>query len=311
MYSCKTVLCSYNGEKYITEQVLSIDRAFKFAGVNDNFIAVFDDGSVDGTSQKIIQLQHQFPYGMLSYQTGTNKGVVSNFINAILSVDTPELDWLFLADQDDVWCEDKVSEYFKVFQQISVDVAAIVFSDAALIDERGTVFNPSFFHYQGLDSGVLKDDSILFRNCVQGATIALNRAMITLLRNSLNHIDIKQMVMHDWWLAILAKYYGRFYFINKPLIKYRQHSKNQIGAQRKNRLMSFIQGPNKYFSSFMRIVNQASIFISMDAHIKPERNIHQTKQLSLQHCGLLKRLLLILLKTTCFNKLFNINKLYK
>jgi glycosyltransferase involved in cell wall biosynthesis len=302
MYACKTLVCSYNGEQYIAEQVLSIECSFKSAGVQNHLIAVFDDGSIDKTNQVIIALKNQLSDGKLSYQTDANKGVVSNFINAILSAETPELDWLFLADQDDVWHEDKVSEYFNVFQNIPVESATIVFSDAALIDEEGTVFSTSFFHYQGLSTDVLRDDSILFKNCVQGATIALNKPMITLLRDSLNYIDITQMVMHDWWLAILAKYYGQYVFINKPLIKYRQHNQNQIGAQSNNRLMAFIKSPNQYYASYVRILNQARVFISMDAVIKPERNLHQAKQFSIQYCGFLKRFLVFFCKSTLFKK---------
>lgn len=301
MYSCKTVLCSYNGEMYIAEQILSIDRSFQLAGISEHSIAVYDDGSVDYTSKQINRLQRHLNNGKLTYQVGPNRGVVSNFINAILSIDTNGLDWLFLADQDDIWCEDKVSEYFKVFEIISPDIACVIFSDATLIDEKGKPFSSSFFNYQDLNSNVLKDDSILFRNCAQGATIALNKAMIEMLRLSLKYIDIKQIVMHDWWLAILAKYYGQYYFIDKSLIGYRQHNSNQIGAQKKNRLLKFIQEPKKYFSSFMRIVDQAGAFISMDVHIKPEREFHNSKKLSLKYCGLIKN---ILVKT--FNyKLFN------
>lgn len=294
MYACKTVVCSYNGEQYLAEQVLSIECSFKSAGVQNHVIEVFDDGSVDKTNQVIIALINQLSDGRLSYHTGANKGVVSNFINAIFSAETPDVEWLFLADQDDVWHEDKVSEYFNVFQNIPVESAAIVFSDAALIDEEGTVFSTSFFHYQGLSTDVLKDDSILFRNCVQGATIALNKPMIALLRNSLNYIDITTMVMHDWWLAILAKYYGQYFFINKPLIKYRQHNQNQIGAQNKYRLIHFMKNPAKYYASFVKTINQARAFIKMDAVIKPERSIHQTNQFSLQYCGFLKRVLVFL-----------------
>lgn len=306
MISCKTVLCSYNGEKYITEQVLSIEHAFKFAGVNDYSIVVFDDGSIDGTCQKIQQLQSQFLVGQLTYHSDRNKGVVKNFIQAILSMDVDELDWLFLADQDDVWREDKVAEYFSVFEKTSVDIATIVFSDAVLIDEYGKEFSPSFFNYQGLDCNILKDDSILFRNCVQGATIALNKEMILLLRNTLEYINIQQIVMHDWWLAILAKYYGQYYFLNKPLIKYRQHSNNKVGAQGKNKFVTFVKSPKQFISSFIRIVHQANAFISMDAIINPERIIHHKRQFSLKNCGWIKKFLVSLFKITFFNKSFKL-----
>ncbi|MHC3401820.1 glycosyltransferase [Aeromonas veronii] len=292
MYACKTILCSYNGAEYITEQILSIKNSFKKAGVHEFTIDVYDDGSSDQTYNKVSDLQTKFKKWGLTFNNGRKEGVASNFINAIISMDVDNVDWIFLSDQDDVWCESKVSEYFCEFSTTDIDVPTLVFSDAFLVDKNCQIFDFSFFAYQGLDINVFEDDSILFRNCVQGATIALNKQMVLLLKKSISYIDVANIVMHDWWLAILSKYYGEFRFINRPLIFYRQHDKNQIGAKVKgNKFIYFFSSPMKYFYTLQRIFNQAEAFTRLDNMINDGRRCREKNFLMVEKCGLVKKVL--------------------
>lgn len=292
MYACKTILCSYNGDEYITEQILSINNSFMKAGVQEFTIDVFDDGSSDQTYNKVYELQTQCKEWKLTFNNGKKEGVASNFINAIISMDVDNVDWIFLSDQDDVWCESKVSEYFCEFTTTDIDVPTLVFSDAFLVDKSCQIFDSSFFAYQGLDIDVFEDDSILFRNCVQGATIALNKKMVLLLKKSITYIDIANIVMHDWWLAILSKYYGEYRFINRSLIFYRQHDKNQIGAKVKgNNFIYIFSSPMKYFYALQHVFNQAEAFTMLDSMINDGDRCREKKILMVEKCGFFKKIL--------------------
>ena len=77
---------------------------------------------------------------------------------------------------------------------------------------------------------MLNDDSILYKNCVQGAACMINRALRNLALDSLSYTQLSELYMHDWWLALLARYYGETQFIDKPLLDYRQHCQNQVGC---------------------------------------------------------------------------------
>ena len=292
MYACKTILCSYNGAEYIVEQILSIKNSFMKADAHGFTIDIFDDGSSDQTYNQVCDLQTKFKKGMLIFNNGKKEGVASNFINAIISMDVNSVDWIFLSDQDDVWCENKVSEYFSEFAAVDIDVPTLVFSDALLVDKNCQIFNSSFFAYQGLNVNVFEDDSILFRNCVQGATIALNKKMILLLKKSIEYIDVTDIVMHDWWLAILSKYYGEYRFINRPLIFYRQHDKNQIGAKIKgNKFIYIFSSPMKFFYSLQRVFSQAEAFIRLDNAMSDGRRRGKKNSLTVEKCGLVKKVL--------------------
>ncbi|QIZ46008.1 glycosyltransferase [Dickeya zeae] len=304
MFSCKTILCSYNGERYIIEQILSINGSFKMANSVEFSIDIFDDGSLDNTYEKVRSLQSELPQGILNFHCGENKGVVGNFLNAIVSVDTDTIDWVFLSDQDDVWVENKVLEYFHVFLKVNSNIPALVFSDSSLIDAEGQIYNPSFFSYQGLNVNVLDDDSILFRNCVQGATIALNKSMVLLLKKSLEKVSVDEIVMHDWWLAILAKYYGEYYFINKSLIYYRQHDKNEIGAKnKKNKLLSIFVSPGKYINSIKLVCNQVKSFMIFYNYYNNKSMFSNKKALTVNHCGLIKKIFVKVIEVCFFRKL--------
>lgn len=132
-----------------------------------------------------------------------------------------------------------------------------MFSDATLIDGNGNKIHDSFFAYQGLTTNVMDDDSILYKNCVQGASCCMNRALLNIVIDSLNYIDIDNIYMHDWWIALLARYYGEYRFIDKALIDYRQHGNNQIGVfNKKLRFLYYVTRFSLYLENFKQAIRQ-------------------------------------------------------
>lgn len=257
--SLSVIICTYNPTSYFTLQVKSIISSFH---CHSNYeISVFDD-----TDSMIENKDHFFGFSV--YEGARKQSASINFLTSIQRVDA---DWLFLSDQDDIWEVDKVKEYLCVIEQLTDSIPQIIFSDASLIDERGVKFSSSFFKYQGITPNFLKSDEVLVRNCVQGATICLNRKMVELLRESLEGEDLSHVAMHDWWIAILAKYCGNWTFIDKPLLQYRQHSYNIVGAKKNStyllRILSILRNPKIYYSRILQLKKQYQLWCKVSKRL--------------------------------------------
>lgn len=74
---------------------------------------------------------------------------------------------------------------------------------------------------------------MLVQNNITGNSIMINKELALLVKYHQN------IIMHDWWLGLIASAFGKIYFINEPLLKYRKHSQNVIGAQKAISLSNF------------------------------------------------------------------------
>ena len=242
------IVCTFNGSSFISTQLESILSQ----SILPQKIIVSDDGSCDETLSIVIAAFENANFMNYEIIQGPKKGVIANFLFALKHC---EADFIFLADQDDIWHKDKVSEFAKIAN--NTVQPSLIFSDAKLIDEHGKEIASSFFQYQGLTTNCMEDDSILYKNCVQGAACAINRPLKELVLKSLDYINIDKLYMHDWWLALLAHYYGSYQFINKPLIEYRQHSKNQVGVSNNRfRFILYFSRFSQYWNNFKKAISQ-------------------------------------------------------
>ena len=122
-----TVLMStYNGEKYLHEQIDSILRQ---QGVKVNLL-VRDDGSTDNTLAILDKYQEE---GLLTFYTGENLGPQRSFLHLLQQA--PQSDYYAFADQDDIWLEDKLSTGIKQLQN-DKEKPALYFSQTQLTDEE-------------------------------------------------------------------------------------------------------------------------------------------------------------------------------
>lgn len=246
-------LCLYNGADFINQQLLScLEEKNQL-----NLIIISDDGSSDSGLNIINEIFEKYDFDRFIIITGPKKGAKYNFLSSLRHCDA---DFIFLADQDDVWHKDKINIFLdELSYDYDSNIPLLMFSDATLIDENGNKIHESFFDYQGLTPNVMNDDSILYKNCVQGASCCINRALLNIIIDSLDYIDIDNIYMHDWWIALLARYYGEYHFIDKPLIDYRQHEKNQVGVfNKKFRFLYYITQFSLYFKNFKQAIRQVS-----------------------------------------------------
>lgn len=210
-------LCTYNGERYLAEQLASI--AAQTHPVDE--IVLCDDGSTDSTFAIAQAFQAQgLPLRL--YRNSNNLGFVQNFAQAITHCTG---DIIFLCDQDDYWYPSKVATMLQAFAA-STEVL-LVFSDGDLVDSNAKplacrlwqalptqpVPHPTFQH-------------LLNQDWITGAACAFRR--------ELSAVAIpfpSQGWVHDAWLGVLASIYGKVTALPTPLIAYRQHTHNQIGLK--------------------------------------------------------------------------------
>lgn len=203
-------LASYNGERFIVEQLQSILRQLS---LNDELI-VCDDGSQDSTINLIKSLNDE---RIIIHPFLSNVGHVKNFERA-LNFSTGDI--IFLADQDDIWSEDKyllVKECFSSNPEIH-----FVQHSLAVIDSNSSVLS---FHWNPLKNGRQQRFFYLVRQIVKcqifGCAIAFRRPLLDVLLPF-----PKCVYAHDHWIAIVAGIFGDVFFLNTPLVQYRHHDKN-------------------------------------------------------------------------------------
>ena len=204
-------MATYNGEKYLKEQLDSILKQIK----SSDELIISDDGSTDST--RIIIKEYQQEYKNIYLINGPKMGVQKNFENALKK---SKGDIIFLSDQDDVWMDDKVNEVLEAFQNPNV---VLILHDAQIVDQNGQVIENSFFEHRGSKSGLCKN---LWKNSYLGCCMALRRSVLECSLPFPPKIE-----MHDWWIGLIGEMMGEVRLIDKPLLKYRRHGENVSSFQ--------------------------------------------------------------------------------
>lgn len=196
-------VAAYNGEKYIAQQLDSI--LIQLA--EDDEVIVSDDGSVDGTPAILEEYAEKDPRVRLI--EGPRSGVIANFEQAITEA---QGDFIFLADQDDVWLPEKVSETVAFFNaHLALDV---VVSDLIIVNEELEPMTSSYFEYRKVRTG-------FFANVLKNGYIGAGMCFRKRMKDRILPIP-HNVPMHDMWIGLL----GETGFLQKPLTYYRRHDEN-------------------------------------------------------------------------------------
>jgi hypothetical protein len=102
----------------------------------------------------------------------------------------------------------------------------LVHSDLQVVSESNEVIAESLIHFQGLEIERNQFPSLVTSNLVTGCTALINESLATISVPVAEHA-----VMHDWWMAMVASAFGKLIFLDTPLVHYRQHDANTIGAR--------------------------------------------------------------------------------
>ncbi len=221
------LLATYNGAKYLPAQLDSL-----LAQTHQNFrLLVSDDGSSDATMAILETYRARFGARLVLVPNAQRgMGVVRNFENLMAaSLHDGVAAWVAFSDQDDVWLPLKIElclqEIMRMEQEGGAGLPCLVHSDLTVVDEHLNVISESFARYQRMDPWQCSPLSLLSVNQVTGCTMMVNRTLLQMAL-PLPH----ETIMHDWWCGLVSGS-GRRRFVSTPLILYRQHGANQVGAK--------------------------------------------------------------------------------
>ena len=216
-------LCTYNGEKFIYEQINSIlNQTLKV-----DEIVVCDDGSSDKTIEILDQYSKNNPNIFKIYQNQENLRSVKNFEKAIQIC---KGDVIFLSDQDDIWVKEKVADYIDYFNKNpNIEVLA---SNGYCINEKSEVIEkyalwdvPEFLRHENVNVDYFKLITHI-ENIATGASMSFRKEIIA----EVMPFPIMKNFHHDEWIAIIAAQKNKFELLNHKYFSYRIHNNQQVGG---------------------------------------------------------------------------------
>jgi glycosyltransferase involved in cell wall biosynthesis len=215
-------MCTYNGAAYLPEQLDSLAAQTR----RPDELVVCDDSSNDNQTRRMVEaFRRHAPFRVRLFVNKQNLGSRQSFELAIRRC---RGEIIFLCDQDDVWREDKLAVIERAFS--SNPRPGLVFSDAEIVDENLIRLGRLSTNFG--DDGRTEIEkqnvfnALLQRNLVTGATLAFRSNLSRLVLP----IPGDTVFQHDAWIALIIAAVARVTFISEPLIKYRQHPGQQIGA---------------------------------------------------------------------------------
>lgn len=235
-------MATYNGQAFVEQQLRSI---LVQLGPDDE-VVISDDLSTDGTVHTIQQLGDSRVRLLPAKQFGS---AVLNFEYTLNHVSG---EYVFLADQDDIWLANKVNVMLKELQ-----TADLVVSDCSFINEVGMPIGDSYFHAYKSGHGFVKN---FVKNTYLGNCMAFRRALLSRVLPFPRqlHKASKLSLYHDVWIGLVANLWFRVRFIPDILSAYRRHSANasptEISAKSPNSL--FIKGKARWLLA-VALLNRA------------------------------------------------------
>jgi len=246
-------MCTYNGADFLPAQLESILAQSR----KPDQIVVCDDGSTDETRALLGKFEKQLPDVFLLRFNKKNLGSIKNFEQAIRLCNG---DVIALSDQDDVWRQDKLQLIEQAFSKQST---GLVFSDADIVDENLKPLNRRMWNEVGFD----EHKKNLLRNghaievlttgwTVTGATMAFRSQFMKICLPIPDGIAM----IHDGWIALAIAAVADVVAIDDPLVQYRQHAKQQIGAPERVETGPEPHGLEKFETALKRKNDSADLY---------------------------------------------------
>jgi glycosyltransferase involved in cell wall biosynthesis len=215
----------FNGEQYLEQQIQSILVQLS----NEDEMIIVNDCSRDGS---VDLLKNIGDPRITLLQNADNRGPAASFERALLSA---RGEYIFLADQDDIWKPDKVATIRRVFDTTN---SIVVVSDARVVDSNRNVLFESLFSLRGSGRGFWRN---LYKNGFVGCCMALRH-------------DAKSFIlpfpigigMHDEWIGLCSSLAGRVHFTAEKLIDYRRHEGNATQLEHGS-LLSMLRKRIRFF----------------------------------------------------------------
>jgi glycosyltransferase involved in cell wall biosynthesis len=242
------LMSTHNGEKFLAVQMDSL-----VAQTYKNWrLIVRDDASGDASVRIIEEYCRRYPdqISLVSDEEG-QLGPCRGFARVLKHA---AADYMMFCDQDDLWLPQKVE--LSVTQMLKLEkenpeTPILVFTDLTVVDEELNVLSDSFWHYQRINPHHTSPNLLIFDNVATGCTMMFNKR----LKDISEPIPV-EAVMHDWWFALVCSIHGRLGFLNDKTVLYRQHGRNDLGAQNNGlapRARRFWKSPKNFVGRTRRI----------------------------------------------------------
>ena len=213
------LMSTYNGEKYLVEQIESI--------LNQKRVIVYlfvrDDGSTDNTVD--ILKKYKSENKLEVYQDDENLGPANSFMK--LLYDSSDYDYYAFADQDDIWLEEKL---FVAIQKIKEkNSLPTLYCSNQLIYKDNRVGGVRFLHEP--EHGLIE---AICGNVFSGCTMVFNKELADIIKKKQHrpNSDVLRMRMHDTWVIAVAECIGDVIYDQNAYIKYRIHENNTVGLKK-------------------------------------------------------------------------------
>lgn len=277
-------LATYNGGKYIEEQLQSLLKQ-----TYSNWTAIIsDDGSSDDTLS-ILNLycnRHPEHFSIIENER-PHVGAKANF--SLLLNKAPDT-YIMFCDQDDIWNPDKIQmtldEMHRQEDDGGLTVPALVFTDLQPVDASLKPLCESYMRFQNLDPSRVQFNHLLVQNVVTGCTVMINNELRQLFRC---WAEDDRIIMHDWWLALIAAQFGKVCYLPRASVKYRQHGGNAIGASKSHGMGHFLQKVSDIAilrKKVLRLKAQAELFEITYRDRLSEKTIRLINRFKQPHSGL-------------------------
>lgn len=220
------LLPTCDGEKFLSKQIDSL----LFQTFSNWRLLIRDDLSSDGTMSIIKKYKKKYPDRIYVVDNELiKKGIVGSF-ECLLNMSVSP--YVAFCDQDDVWAPDKLfvqmNEIKSLENKYGDSMPALVHTDLTVVDSQLKLINASFWRYQHLNPHKMTTlRRLLVQNCVTGCTVMINRSLVKVMLPFPENV-----IMHDWWVALVAVSEGVVSFVSRPTVQYRQHDSNDTGAKR-------------------------------------------------------------------------------
>ena len=256
------IMAVYNGQEYIREQLESLkDQTY-----TEWRLVIRDDRSSDKTAEIVKKFSDEVEQEVIFKVNEKPSGSAKNNF-ALLINDAKESDYVMFCNQDDIWKKDKIEITFNKMKQAEErygrDFPLLVHGDVEVIDENGNINADSMFEMSHINADS-KLPQILIQNHVTGCTMMCNKKLIAGISE---YASSEYIIMHDYLAALYASVFGKIEVIKKPLLSYRQHSGNSVGAKNNNNpvylLKRLANGRKSYKEAMETSRNQVKFFVEI------------------------------------------------
>lgn len=222
--SIAILLSTYNSGDYLSEQLDSLLSQT----CDDWTLYIRDDGSTDSTLDILAQYAQKHEQIIICYDKQSNLGAAQSFMALLSLVDSK---YYMFCDHDDIWLSNKITIeiiYIQSLEKKYSNKPLLVGTDLAVVDSSCNVISPSLFQYARVCvDKILKNKKYLFVvNPFVGCTLLFNDAAKRVVFPL-----SKDIIMHDWWIALKVCEFGVCDIIKQSTILYRQHGSNVVGTQ--------------------------------------------------------------------------------